>query len=101
MGRDRGPARAVRLMSEDTGLLDLVIVGAGPAGIALGAEAVAAGISPARVLILERGEAHSWADPEVLPRVEARHGELQGSRGGLHGGPLPHGREQRRDAHVS
>ena len=54
-------------MSEDDGLLDLVIVGAGPAGIALGAEAVAAGISPARVLILERGEAHSFSIRKFYP----------------------------------
>ena len=54
-------------MSEDDGLLDLVIVGAGPAGIALGAEAVAAGISPARVLILERGEAHSFSIRKYYP----------------------------------
>ncbi len=54
-------------MSEDAGLLDLVIVGAGPAGIALGAEAVAAGISPARILILERGEAHSYSIRKYYP----------------------------------
>ena len=53
--------------SEDAGLLDLVIVGAGPAGIALGAEAVAAGIPPARLLILERGEAHSFSIRKFYP----------------------------------
>ena len=67
MGGDRGPARTARTMNEDAGLLDLVIVGAGPAGIALGAEAVAAGISPARVLILERGEAHSYSIRKFYP----------------------------------
>ena len=51
----------------DTGLLDLVIVGAGPAGIALGAEAVAAGIPPSRLLILERGEAHSFSIRKFYP----------------------------------
>jgi len=70
MGRHRGPARAVRPVSEDAGLLDLVIVGAGPAGIALGAEAVAAGISPARVLILERGEAHSFSIRKFYPEAK-------------------------------
>ena len=54
-------------MNEDADLLDLVIVGAGPAGIALGAEAVAAGISPARILILERGEAHSYSIRKYYP----------------------------------
>ncbi|HMA29120.1 MAG TPA: NAD(P)-binding domain-containing protein [Thermoanaerobaculia bacterium] len=54
-------------MSQDAELLDLVVVGAGPAGIALGAEAVAAGISPARILILERGEAHSYSIRKYYP----------------------------------
>jgi thioredoxin reductase (NADPH) len=48
-------------------LLDLLIVGAGPAGIALGAEAVAAGILPEKVLILEKGEVHSWAIRKYYP----------------------------------
>ena len=50
--------------------LDLVIVGAGPAGIALGAEAVAIGIEPSRVLILEKGEAHSWAIRKFYPEAK-------------------------------
>ena len=54
-------------VAPDPGLLDLVIVGAGPAGIALGAEAVAAGILPARLLILERGEAHSFSIRKFYP----------------------------------
>jgi thioredoxin reductase (NADPH) len=48
-------------------LLDLVIVGAGPAGIALGVEAVAAGIAPERILVLERGDAHSWSIRKFYP----------------------------------
>jgi len=51
----------------DPVLLDLVIVGAGPAGIALGAEAVVAGIPPSRLLILERGEAHSFSIRKFYP----------------------------------
>ncbi|HEX7529337.1 MAG TPA: NAD(P)-binding domain-containing protein, partial [Thermoanaerobaculia bacterium] len=54
-------------MNEDIEGLDLLIVGAGPAGIALGAEAVAAGIPPSRVLILERGEAHSFSIRKFYP----------------------------------
>lgn len=49
------------------GLLDLVIVGAGPAGIALGAEAVTAGLAPERLLVLERGDAHSWSIRKYYP----------------------------------
>ena len=41
--------------------LDLVIVGAGPAGIALGGEAVASGIDPTRVLVLEKGDEHTFS----------------------------------------
>ena len=52
-------------MTDD--LLDLVIVGAGPAGIALGAEAVTAGLAPAKILVLERGDAHSWSIRKFYP----------------------------------
>lgn len=52
-------------MSEE--LLDLVVVGAGPAGIALGAEAVAAGVPREKVLILEKGEAHSFTIRKFYP----------------------------------
>jgi thioredoxin reductase (NADPH) len=51
-------------------LLDLVVVGAGPAGIALGAEAVAAGIPASRLLILERGEAHSFSIRKFYPETK-------------------------------
>lgn len=47
--------------------LELLVVGAGPAGIALGAEAVAAGIPSEKVLILEKGEAHSWSIRKFYP----------------------------------
>lgn len=47
--------------------LDLVVVGAGPAGIALGAEAVAAGVPRERILILEKGEAHSFTIRKFYP----------------------------------
>ena len=34
---------------------DLIIIGAGPGGIALAAEAFASGIDPSQILILEKG----------------------------------------------
>lgn len=40
--------------------VDLLVVGAGPAGIALVAEARAAGVSADRIVVLEKAEAHSW-----------------------------------------
>jgi thioredoxin reductase (NADPH) len=57
----------MREIPPEAGLLDLVVVGAGPAGIALGAEAVAAGIPASRLLILERGEAHSFSIRKFYP----------------------------------
>jgi thioredoxin reductase (NADPH) len=48
-------------------VLDLVIVGAGPGGIALGAEAVTAGLAPEKILVLERGDAHSWSIRKFYP----------------------------------
>lgn len=51
-------------------LLDLVIVGAGPAGIALGAEAVSAGIAPGKILVFERGDAHSWSIRKFYPEAK-------------------------------
>jgi len=46
---------------------DLIIVGAGPAGIALAAEARAAGVPAGRILILERAPEHSWIIRKYYP----------------------------------
>jgi len=46
---------------------DLVIIGAGPAGIALAAEARAVGHDSAKVLILEKGIQHNWAIRQYYP----------------------------------
>ena len=40
---------------------DLIIIGAGPGGIALAAEAQASGIDPSRTIILEKWTTHNWA----------------------------------------
>ena len=55
--------------SEHTGpnMHDLIIIGAGPGGIALAAEARAAGIDPSRTLILEKGTTHNWAIRQLYP----------------------------------
>ena len=47
--------------------LDLLIVGAGPAGIALGAEAVRSGADPARILVIEKGEPHTFSIRKHYP----------------------------------
>jgi thioredoxin reductase (NADPH) len=46
---------------------DLIIIGAGPGGIALAAEAFASGIDPAQVLILEKGPTHNSAIRQLYP----------------------------------
>lgn len=48
-------------------MYDLIIIGAGPAGIALAAEARAVGHDPSNVLILEKGSAHNWAIRQYYP----------------------------------
>ena len=47
--------------------LELLVVGAGPAGISLGAEAVRAGIDPARLLVVEKGEPHTFTVGRLEP----------------------------------
>jgi thioredoxin reductase (NADPH) len=46
---------------------DLIIVGAGPAGIALAAEARAAGVPANGILVLEKAAAHSWIIRKYYP----------------------------------
>ena len=55
-------------------LLDLLIVGAGPAGISTAVEAREAGIAADRIVVLEKGPAHSYAIRKFYPdekRVDA------------------------------
>ena len=46
---------------------DLIIIGAGPGGIALAAEAFASGIDPSLILILEKGPTHNSAIRQLYP----------------------------------
>src|SRR6185369_7083690 len=46
---------------------DLIIIGAGPGGIALAAEAVASGIDPSQIRILEKGPTHNSAIRQFYP----------------------------------
>jgi len=46
---------------------DLIIIGAGPGGIALAAEAQASGIDPSKTLILEKWTTHNWAIRQLYP----------------------------------
>lgn len=48
-------------------MYDLIIIGAGPGGIALAAEAQASGVDPARTIILEKAPTHNWAIRQLYP----------------------------------
>jgi len=48
-------------------MYDLIIIGAGPGGIALAAEAQASGIAPSRTLVLEKAATHNWAIRQLYP----------------------------------
>src|SRR5713226_10603180 len=47
--------------------LIIIIIGAGPGGIALAAEAFASGIDPSQMLILEKGPTHNSAIRQLYP----------------------------------
>lgn len=46
---------------------ELIIIGAGPAGISIAAEAAKSGIDAQKIIILEKGEAHSWSIRKFYP----------------------------------
>jgi thioredoxin reductase (NADPH) len=48
-------------------MYDLIIIGAGPGGIALAAEAQASGIKQSETLILEKAATHNWAIRQLYP----------------------------------
>lgn len=54
-------------MYEELSLYEVVIIGAGPAGISLATEACEKGISPSNILVLEKAKEHSWAIRKFYP----------------------------------
>src|SRR6266478_2776535 len=48
-------------------MYEMIIVGAGPAGISMAAEARTAGIPSEQILVLEKGNTHSWAIRKFYP----------------------------------
>jgi thioredoxin reductase (NADPH) len=48
-------------------MYDLIIIGAGPGGVALAAEAQASGINPSETLVLEKATTHNWAIRQLYP----------------------------------
>src|SRR6201988_3371016 len=57
---------------------DLIIIGAGPGGIALAAEAFASGIDPSQMLILEKGPTHNSAIRQLYPEQKLTTGNSKG-----------------------
>ena len=52
---------------DDRRMHDLVIVGAGPGGIALAAEAAACSLGSPRTVVFEKGSTHNWAIRQFYP----------------------------------
>lgn len=48
-------------------MYEMIIIGAGPAGISMAAEARGVGIPADKIMILEKGDAHSWAIRKFYP----------------------------------
>src|SRR6266404_3528672 len=51
-------------------MYEMIIVGAGPAGISMGAEARTVGIASEQILVLEKGDTHSWAIRKFYPAAK-------------------------------
>lgn len=51
-------------------MLDLIIIGAGPAGLSMAVEARTAGIAADKLVVLEKGEAHSWSIRKFYPEAK-------------------------------
>ena len=48
-------------------MYEIIIIGAGPAGISMAAEARSVGIPSEKILVLEKGDTHSWALRKFYP----------------------------------
>ena len=64
---------------------DLIIVGAGPAGISMAVEASSRGIPPHRILVLEKGDAHSWCIRKLYPQNKLVEANYKGKPAVCHG----------------
>jgi hypothetical protein len=56
--------------SLSTLMYEMIIVGAGPAGVSMAVEARAVGISSTQILVLEKGDTHSWAIRKFYPAAK-------------------------------
>jgi thioredoxin reductase (NADPH) len=51
-------------------MYEMIIVGAGPAGVSMAVEARAVGIPSTQILVLEKGDTHSWAIRKFYPAAK-------------------------------
>src|SRR5262252_474467 len=54
-------------MDQNETVFDLIVIGAGPGGIALAAEASACGFSGGKTVVLEKAKSHNWAIRQFYP----------------------------------
>ncbi len=66
-------------------MYEMIIVGAGPAGISMAVEARNVGILPEDILILEKGETHSWAIRTYYPPKKVVLANYKGIEAVCHG----------------
>jgi len=64
-------------------MYEMIIVGAGPAGISMAAEARNVGVSADQILVLEKGETHSWAIRKFYPASKVVLANYKGIESGL------------------
>jgi len=51
-------------------MYEMIVVGAGPAGISMAAEARTVGVPSEQILVLEKGDTHSWAIRKFYPAAK-------------------------------
>ncbi len=64
---------------------DLIVVGAGPGGISVAAEAQAAGIPKEKILVIDKAEAHSWVIRSLYPDRKLVSSNYKGIKAVCHG----------------
>lgn len=66
-------------------MYDLIVIGAGPAGISIAVEARQAGIAADKILILEKAEEHSWTLRKLYPNSKPVTANYKGREAICHG----------------
>jgi thioredoxin reductase (NADPH) len=66
-------------------MYESIIIGAGPAGISMAAEAIKSGLSKDKVLVLEKFEGHSWAIKKFYPEEKLVTANYKGQEAVCHG----------------